>query len=206
MGREQLLGAAVAVIGVAVVAVGGYTLIGNPSSADSGAAAVAPGPSRTPTAAVTTSPRPSPRTSTPASPVTGAATAAGTTSTAASAVASSTAAPATTTSAAPTPTSPAPAPPTPVQAPLVVLNNTTTTGLAGRAAERFRAAGWTVTSVGNLRNSILSTCAYYDPDVPGAQDAAATLKAQFPGIKRVEPKFAQLPAGPVVVVLTPDWS
>ena len=89
--------------------------------------------------------------------------------------------------------------------PLVVLNNTTISGLAKRAAARFEAGGWTVTSSGNLTNNILSTCAYYDPDVTGAEAAAKALQAQYPTIKRVEPKFVGLPSGPVVVVLTPDY-
>jgi hypothetical protein len=89
--------------------------------------------------------------------------------------------------------------------PLVVLNNTTVHGLAEQAKATFQAGGWTVTSTGNLTNDILSTCAYYDPDAPGAQAAAEQLQAQFPGIKRVKPKFAGLPAGPIVVVLTPDY-
>ena len=92
------------------------------------------------------------------------------------------------------------------QVPLVVLNNTTVSGLAAQAAQRFRSAGWTVTSYGNLQNDILSTCAYYDPSVPDAKAAARVLKHEFPTIKRVRPKFAQLPAGPIVVVLTPDYS
>jgi hypothetical protein len=89
--------------------------------------------------------------------------------------------------------------------PLVVLNNTTSTGLAEQARATFEAGGWTVTSVGNLTNNILSTCAYYDPAYPGAQAAAAALRAQFPAIKRTVAKFAGLPAGPVVVVLTSDY-
>jgi hypothetical protein len=63
-----------------------------------------------------------------------------------------------------------------------------------------------VTSTGNLVNSIISTCAYYDPNVEGAQAAATALQAQFPAIKRVVPKFAELPAGPIVVVLTADYA
>jgi hypothetical protein len=90
--------------------------------------------------------------------------------------------------------------------PLVVLNNTDQTGLADTAKARFVAGGWTVTSTGNLVNSIISTCAYYDPDVTGAKAAAQALQAQFPAIKRTAVKFAELPAGPVVVVLTPDYS
>jgi cytoskeletal protein RodZ len=90
--------------------------------------------------------------------------------------------------------------------PLVVLNNTTIHGLATAAARRVEAGGWTVTESGNLTNDILSTCAYYDPADPAAKPAAEALRAQYPTIKRVEPKFAELPSGPVVVVLTPDYS
>jgi hypothetical protein len=89
--------------------------------------------------------------------------------------------------------------------PLIVLNNTTIQGLAAQAAGTFRAGGWTVTRYDNYTNDIVSTCAYYDPATPGAQAAATALRAQFPAIKRVQPKFAELPAGPVVVVLTPDY-
>ena len=90
--------------------------------------------------------------------------------------------------------------------PLVVLNNTAVVGLAERAKARFQAGGWKVSSLGNLTNTIVSTCAYYDPAAPGALAAARALQAQFPKVKRVAPKFAQLPAGPIVVVLTRDYS
>jgi LytR cell envelope-related transcriptional attenuator len=93
-----------------------------------------------------------------------------------------------------------------VRLPLVVLNNTTVTDLAQAAKARFEAGGWTVTSVGNMTNNIISTCAYYDPAQTGALAAARALQAQFPTIKRVVPKFPQLPPGPIVVVLTPDYS
>jgi cytoskeletal protein RodZ len=92
------------------------------------------------------------------------------------------------------------------QVPLVVLNNTTIHGLAQQAAQRFEAGGWTVTSYGNYQNDIVSTCAYYDPSDPRAKAAAEALQAQYPTIKRVKERFPQLPAGPVVVVLTPDYS
>jgi hypothetical protein len=90
--------------------------------------------------------------------------------------------------------------------PLVVLNSTTTTGLAETAKQRFEQGGWTVTSTNNIVNDILSTCAYYDPNTPGAQQAAEQLQQQFPAIKRVKEKFSDLPAGPIVVVLTRDYS
>jgi hypothetical protein len=98
------------------------------------------------------------------------------------------------------------APPAPARLPLVVLNNTSTLSLAQLAASRFEAGGWTVSSTGNLSNDIISTCAYYDPSISGAQAAATALRTQFPAIKRIQPKFAELPAGPIVVVLTSDYA
>jgi cytoskeletal protein RodZ len=125
---------------------------------------------------------------------------------ASSTAASSSAAPTSTapTSTVPTSTAPTTSPLTAV--PLVVLNNTNKPGLADTAAGRFKAGGWTVTSTGNLSNDIISTCAYYDPNVANAQAAATALQAQFPAIKRVVAKFGGLPAGPIVVVLTNDYS
>jgi hypothetical protein len=90
--------------------------------------------------------------------------------------------------------------------PLIVLNNTTTTGLADRARERFEAGGWTVTATDNLDNDILSTVAYFDPSDPANEQAALDLQRQFPAIKRVKERFPELPAGPIVVVLTSDYS
>ncbi len=90
--------------------------------------------------------------------------------------------------------------------PLVVLNNTSTGGLAETAKHRFEAAGWTVTSTGNIQNDILSTCAYYDPNDPANQQAALELQQRFPAVKRVKERFPELPAGPIVVVLTSDYS
>jgi hypothetical protein len=90
--------------------------------------------------------------------------------------------------------------------PLIVLNNSTVSGLAERASQEFEQGGWTVTDYSNLQNDILSTCAYYDPSVANARAAAKALQRQFPAIDRVKPKFPQLPPGPVVVVLTGDYS
>ena len=122
-----------------------------------------------------------------------------------SSVAPSTAAPSTQTPSSPS-TSASPSVPASGKAPLVVLNQTSTIGLAAKAAASFQAGGWTVTSVGSLRNDVIATTAYYDPTVAGAQAAAEALQVQFPGIKRVLPKFAELPAGPIVVVLTSDYA
>jgi hypothetical protein len=89
---------------------------------------------------------------------------------------------------------------------LIVLNNTSASYVAEVAAGRFRQGGWTVTSTGRLPGEIVSTVAYYDPEVSGAHKAAQDLAAQYPEIQRVRPRFAELPQGPIVVVLTSDYS
>jgi hypothetical protein len=91
---------------------------------------------------------------------------------------------------------------------IVVLNNTTTTGLAGQVAKQFRQAGWNVTKDDNYPgNDIISSCAYYDPSVPGAMQAAEALQTMFPAIKRVKPQFGELAVwkSPIVVILVQDW-
>jgi len=91
--------------------------------------------------------------------------------------------------------------------PLIVLNDTTTPDLAKDAANRFEGGGWNVTTFDeNYSNNIISTAAYYDPDISGAEKAAKALQRQYPTIKRVVARFAELPAGPIVVVLTSDYS
>ena len=89
--------------------------------------------------------------------------------------------------------------------PVIVLNNTSATP-GSVAADRFRQAGWTVSDVSTFTGDILSTAAYYDPNVAGASSAATELQQEFPAIHRVKPKFDGLPEGPIVVVLTSDYS
>jgi hypothetical protein len=109
-------------------------------------------------------------------------------------------------------TPPAPAhatPPAPALAsplPLIVLNNTASAGAQNVAEQEFEKGGWSVSYVSTLDNQILSTCVYYDPGIPNALAAARRLQQQFPTIKRVVPRFAELPRGPLVVVLTSDFA
>ena len=101
-------------------------------------------------------------------------------------------------------TPPAPALASPL--PLIVLNNTASAGAQNVAQQEFEKGGWTVSYVSTLDNQILSTCVYYDPAIPNALAAARRLQQQFPTIKRVVPRFADLPLGPLVVVLTSDFA
>ena len=87
-----------------------------------------------------------------------------------------------------------------------MLNDTRTTGLAQSAADAFRAGGWTVTDVASISADVATTTAYYDPSVTGAEQAAQALHTQFPAIGRTKERFAGLPAGPVVVVLSADYT
>jgi len=177
--RERLAGITLAVLGVAVLIIAIFAL-----RSPNGHGTVAGRPTTTATVTTTSAPT----------------TSLATSSSAASSSAASSSASSSTTSGASTSS------PSVSKLPLVVLNNTGVAGLAEQAKARFEAGGWTVTSTGNLTNDILSTCAYFDPAVVGAEAGARALQAQFPTIKRVVMKFAQLPPGPIVVVLTSDYS
>ena len=63
--------------------------------------------------------------------------------------------------------------------PVIVLNNTSATP-GSVAADRFRQAGWTVSDVSTFTGDILSTAAYYDPNVAGAQFGRNRAAAGIP--------------------------
>jgi hypothetical protein len=112
-------------------------------------------------------------------------------------------------SAAPSASSSAPPTDAVKSVPLVVYNDTAIQGLAHDAAQRFEQGGWTVSQFDNLPSGIsdiISTCAYYEPGDPSAKAAAEALAKQYPTIQRTKPKFGGLGDGPVVVVLTPDYT
>lgn len=93
----------------------------------------------------------------------------------------------------------------PVQAPVVpvsVLNNSRISGLASRAADRFRAAGWPVAGQGNYSGGIIRTTTVYY--APGQQASAERFAREF-GISRVAPRFRGLPTQGMTVVLTRDY-
>lgn len=103
----------------------------------------------------------------------------------------------------PTAPEPAAAGPTAPVVPVTVLNNSERDGLADRAARRFERKGWPVQATGNFRGRIPVTTVYYDP---GMQASALAFAETFPGMVRVRPRFATLPARGVVVVLTRDYA
>ena len=91
----------------------------------------------------------------------------------------------------------------PTRLSLTVLNNSRITGLADRAAARFRAGGWPVKETGNFRGSVTETTVYY---APGQLDSARLLARSFSGLTRVRPRFDALPGSGLTVVLTRDYA
>ena len=86
-----------------------------------------------------------------------------------------------------------------------VYNNSTVEGLAGRAADELREAGWTVVEVGNYSGGVIpTTTVYYRPGT--AEQSAAELLADEFGM-RVEPRFPGLSDfGPgLIVIVTGDY-
>ena len=84
--------------------------------------------------------------------------------------------------------------------PVTVLNNSRLSGLAKRAAARYRAGGWPVPVTGNFTGRLRVTTVYF---APGQQAAAARFARQF-GVARVLPRFPGLPGRGLTVVLTRD--
>jgi hypothetical protein len=94
---------------------------------------------------------------------------------------------------------------TAASAPLRVYNNSTIPGLAARAAEDFRRAGWPIDEVGNYPQGIIpTTTVYYRPGT-GEEASARALGEQF-GM-RVNPRFDGLQSATpgIIVIVTNDY-
>ena len=92
-----------------------------------------------------------------------------------------------------------------MRAPLRVYNNSRIEGLAARAAEDFRRAGWEITEIGAYGDGIIPvTTVYYRPGTDEEAPAKA-LGEQF-GL-RVNPRFDGLKdASPgIIVIVTRDY-
>lgn len=86
---------------------------------------------------------------------------------------------------------------------LVVLNATTRSGLAARAAQVLRAAGWTVRTTGNYRSATPPTTVYYFE--PSQQASAAAVAADLGGSPAVT-QSSQFPSTAITVVLGQDYA
>jgi hypothetical protein len=86
---------------------------------------------------------------------------------------------------------------------LVVLNGTSTTGLAANASTRLGTAGWTVTSTGDAGTTgATQTIVYYQQE---SQAAVAQGVAQALGVSAVQ-QSAAFPNADVSVVLGSDYT
>ncbi|MET8756251.1 LytR C-terminal domain-containing protein [Lentzea sp. NPDC004782] len=89
--------------------------------------------------------------------------------------------------------------------PVRVYNNSTITGLAGKASDEVRANGWTVAETGNYsQGTIPTTTVYFRPgtdEEASAKELGAVLRA------RVEPRFdgIQHAAPGIILIVTNDY-
>jgi hypothetical protein len=92
-----------------------------------------------------------------------------------------------------------------VHAPVRVYNNSTIPGLAARAAEDFRQAGWPVEEVANYPYGVIPTSTVYYRPGTDEESPARALGEQFR--LRVEPRFEGLrDASPgLIVIVTNDY-
>lgn len=103
----------------------------------------------------------------------------------------------------PTPTATAADPSdVPASTTIAVLNATTTSGLAGRAATTLDTAGWTVGSQGNAPERSATSTVYY---ATAADRAAALGVAESLGIDATQQSTA-FPGATITVVLGTDFS
>lgn len=86
--------------------------------------------------------------------------------------------------------------------PVVVLNATTRTGLAARAARSLRALGWTVVSVGNWRGGGVDRTTVF---AAGYAVAARTLRADVRAAAAVRTPLPSMSQNRLVLVLGPDY-
>jgi cytoskeletal protein RodZ len=85
---------------------------------------------------------------------------------------------------------------------IVVLNQTSRSGLAATVAERLRAKGWTVSGVGNFRGVVSATTVYYPVGHAAAAQAAAK---SLPTPARTRPQFGNLSTTRLTVVVTTNY-
>jgi LytR cell envelope-related transcriptional attenuator len=180
----RLLGAALALAGVALLVVGVLALNGD----DPGTPGAAPAP----TASGTPSGLPTPTGTAPAPTRTPTAV-------------PTTAVPTTTAPRRPPPPTATPAPP---RAPLTVLNNSTIRGLGDQAAAEAQRRGWRVAQVGNFAGRLPVTTVYFTPGSAAEERAARQFAEEFPQVEQVLPRYEGLPPTPagIVLVVTRDWA
>jgi len=86
---------------------------------------------------------------------------------------------------------------------VMVLNSTSTSGLAGRARDSLEAAGWTDVATGNYSGTLPGSTVYFAEDDPELEASAREVAAEL-GIDSVE-LDPELATDPITVVLEADF-
>ena len=86
----------------------------------------------------------------------------------------------------------------------MVLNSTSTGGLAGRARDTLEAAGWTNVATGNFSGTLPASTVFYAED-DDELEASARAVAEELGITNVELDAARA-TDPITVVLEADFT
>jgi hypothetical protein len=85
---------------------------------------------------------------------------------------------------------------------VVVLNQTTQSGLGTAAADALRADGWSVAALGSFHGVVPSTTVYYPP---GAEVQAQAAAESLPTPARIRPRFGNLSTSRLTVVVTDNY-
>jgi hypothetical protein len=84
---------------------------------------------------------------------------------------------------------------------VVVFNNTTIQGLAGKAATKIEKVGWNVLKTDNWHGRVDASTVYYGPNMKAAAQELATDV----GVSRIKPSFAPMNPKMLTVILTTDY-
>ncbi len=90
------------------------------------------------------------------------------------------------------------------KAPVVVLNGTSTTGLAKRVTDQIKAENWQTKTPGNYAKGVVKKTTVFYP-TEDMKTAAENLQKAFPDIAAVEPSDPTMAKESLTVVLATDW-
>jgi hypothetical protein len=90
------------------------------------------------------------------------------------------------------------------KAPVVVLNGTSTTGLAKSVSDQIKAENWQTKTPGNYPKGVVKKTTVFYP-TEDMKTAAENLQKAFPDIAAVEPSDPTMAKDSLTVVLATDW-
>ncbi len=90
------------------------------------------------------------------------------------------------------------------KAPVVVLNGTSTTGLAKSVTDQIKAENWQTKTPGNYAKGVVKKTTVFYP-TEDMKTAAENLQKAFPDIAAVEPSDPTMAKESLTVVLATDW-